>query len=78
MANKQKQFDIQFKKDAVKFCEEHPDMTHTECAANLVLETARLLVGSGNTKTTIMKYSFAVPVTSAVILKKKTPDCEEN
>ena len=28
MANKQKQFDIQFKKDAVKFCEEHPDMTH--------------------------------------------------
>lgn len=35
MANKQKQFDIQFKKDAVKFCEEHPDMTHTECAAKL-------------------------------------------
>ena len=35
MANKQKQFDIQFKKDAVKFCEDHPDMIHAECAANL-------------------------------------------
>ncbi|WP_205142660.1 transposase [Faecalicoccus pleomorphus] len=35
MANKQKQFDIQFKKDAVKFCEDHPDMIHAECAAKL-------------------------------------------
>ena len=33
MVNIQKQFNIQFKKDAVKFYEEHPDMTHTECAA---------------------------------------------
>lgn len=78
MANKQKQFDIQFKKDAVKFCEEHPDMTHTECAAKLGVGNSTLARWKREYKTTIMKYSFAVRVTTAVILKKKTPDCEEN
>lgn len=35
MANKKRQFDLQFKKDAVKYVETHPDISHDECARNL-------------------------------------------
>lgn len=35
MANKKRQFDLQFKKDAVKYVEMHPDISHDECARNL-------------------------------------------
>lgn len=35
MANKKKQFDKQFKMNAVKYVMEHPDLSRTECAKNL-------------------------------------------
>ena len=35
MANKRRQFDLQFKKDAVRYVELHPDISHEQCAMNL-------------------------------------------
>ena len=35
MANKAKQHDKEFKINAVKYIEEHPDLTQEECAKNL-------------------------------------------
>ena len=35
MANKRRQFDLQFKKDAVRYLELHPDISHEQCAMNL-------------------------------------------
>lgn len=35
MANKRRQFDLQFKKDAVRYVELHPDFSHEQCAMNL-------------------------------------------
>lgn len=35
MASKQKQHDKEFKINAVKYIEEHPDLTQEECAKNL-------------------------------------------
>lgn len=33
--NKRKQFDLQFKKDAVRYVQEHSDLSHDQCALNL-------------------------------------------
>lgn len=35
MANKSKQHDKEFKLNAVKYVEEHPDLTRVQCAKNL-------------------------------------------
>ena len=35
MANKRRQSDLQFKKDAVRYVELHPDISHERCAINL-------------------------------------------
>lgn len=50
MANKKKQFDIQFKKDAVKYLSEHPDLTIGECAKNLGIGKSTLARWKGQYK----------------------------
>ena len=42
MANKRKQYDLEFKKAAIKYISEHPDMTHDECALNLGVGSSTL------------------------------------
>ena len=42
MANKAKQHDKEFKINAVKYIEEHPDLTQEECAKNLGIDLSTL------------------------------------
>lgn len=42
MSSKAKQHDKEFKLNAVKYIEEHPDLTQTECARNLGISLSSL------------------------------------
>jgi len=54
MANKKKQFDQEFKQNAVNYCLTHPELSRKECAKNLGIGDSTLyrwkqeFKGSGN------------------------------
>ena len=44
MANKKKQFDQEFKQNAVNYCLTHPELSRKECAKNLGIVISSILV----------------------------------
>lgn len=50
MANKQKQFDLEFKKNAIKYLQDHPELTIRQCADNLGIGESTLARWKGQFK----------------------------
>ena len=50
MANKKKQFDQEFKQNAVNYCLTHPELSRKECAKNLGIEIVLYTDGSKKLK----------------------------
>ena len=50
MANKKKQFDQEFKQNAVNYCLTHPELSRKECAKNLGIGDRLYIDGSKKLK----------------------------
>ena len=57
MANKKKQFDQEFKQNAVNYCLTHPELSRKECAKNL---------GIGDSTLSVSYTHLTLPTTSRV------------